>query len=254
MPDVTVTGYFDAKVQGKAVTDRKGLASFLPGIRVSDIVARAHGRDYRFDNLRLRYYTGSGQETPTNRAQVLTDRAIYHPGDKLNFIAVCYSDTARLIQAGLTMQVSLHNANSQKVDSASCVTDDFGRIHGTFTIPIDGLTGNFRISVANERKHAGSASVMVSDYKMPEYEFADLNVSRDAPEQGCVTVSGRLVTYSGMPVADAEIDVILTPVKFRWFWQKQSAVASFTVNCDSDGRFSAVFTQDMLKGDRKSVV
>lgn len=248
MPDVTVTGYFDAKVQGKAVTDRKGLASFLPGIRVSDIVARAHGRDYRFDNLRLRYYTGSGQETPTNRAQVLTDRAIYHPGDKLNFIAVCYSTDSHVFEAGRNVRVTLLNANRQRVDSINATTDDFGRVCGTFTIPKEGLTGTFAIIVNMGGKAVGNAYVTVSDYKMPEYEFADLNVSRDAPEQGCVTVSGRLVTYSGMPVADAEIDVILTPVKFRWFWQKQSAVASFTVNCDSDGRFSAVFTQDMLKG------
>jgi len=255
--DAKVSAIFDWRpTAASGVTDRNGIVALgNRDLKSSHIVARVNGRKYTFRDI---YLSGNRRNLNRNanaRASVLTDRAIYHPGDTLHFLAVCSSlksdADSSLVLRNSEVKVTLKDANYQTVDTLVLTTDNLGRASGSFTLPTDGLTGNFSIGVFSSivGHDIGGASVTVSDYKMPQFEFADLKVSRDCPSPGSVTVDGRLLTYSGMPVADADVNVTLSSLSL-WRWlSRDEDITSFAVKSDALGRFSAVFSPKMLDPD-----
>ncbi len=257
VPGAKVSAIYDRKTAASGITDRNGIVALgNGGLRSSRIVARVNGKSYGFTDFYLGGIRRNRDLATDVNASVLTDRAIYHPGDTLHFLAVCSSlksdaDSSRILRNS-TVRVTLRNTNYQIVDTLSLTTDNMGRASGSFSIPADGLTGSFSIRVHSSLvgRDIGSASVTVSDYRMPQFEFAGLKVSRDCPSPGSVTVDGSLLTYSGMPVADADVKVTLSSLSL-WRWMSPDVnIASFTVKSDAQGRFSAVFSPEMLQADR----
>ncbi len=164
-----------------------------------------------------RYLWRSRQTPDTLRsryAQVYTDLALFHPGDTVQFAAVAYSLAGidYRAESGRTLRATLRDANGQVVDTMKLVTDDFGRISGSFALPDDGrLNGYYSIYVADLNPGRGSLNAstdfMVSDYKLPTFEVKVTDAATDTPVKGAVTLRGSAVTYSGMPVAGAEVTV-----------------------------------------------
>ncbi len=241
-----------------STTDALGIAKLSNDQKggTSDLSVRYDGRNFNFRSLRLYTANAEDKEKSTIQARVLTDRAIYHPGDVLRFSAVCASvhiksdSRESTVAKDLKVNVVLENANSQPVDTLVVTTDAFGRACGEFTLPSEGLTGRFTISVhTDDINYVGDASVMVSDYKIPQMHFTDLGSERGVPGEGCVTVSGRVMTYSGMPVANASVTAeLFTSVFPRWY-NSSTQLSDSLVTTDAEGRFSLVYTPEMLKDD-----
>ncbi|MDE6270345.1 MAG: hypothetical protein K2M12_05765 [Muribaculaceae bacterium] len=188
-------------------------------------------------------------DVPINLS-VLPDRPIYHFGDELQWAVIAdrYTDDFRnrRVCEGKELSVVLHDANDNAVDTLDVKTDRFGRAFGSFHLPADGLSGYFSIRVSSADKITSRARVMVSDYRMPTFEITDLATVRDAPARGDVSLSGRAVTYSGMPVADAEVEITVSQA-WRWRrWQSGARLGSLSVKTDTEGRFTAIIKAAML--------
>lgn len=187
-------------------------------------------------------YSGEGYE-PSKRerrfANIVTDRAIYHPGDSLRFAAtlMTVSGTRRALSEPMAVGVTLRNANYQPIDSLKLRSDDMGRINGTFAIPADGLTGYFTISVGD----FASSSVMVADYKAPTF---DVELRAERLDSTTVELTGSAIGYNGFPLADAQIALSVREMPV-WVWFRNfrnafgSTVATDTVSTDASGRFAA---------------
>lgn len=181
-------------------------------------------------------------------AQVYTDLALFHPGDTVRFAAVAYSlaGTDYRAEADRKLRVTLRDANSQEVDTMTLVTDSFGRITGTFALPDDGrLNGNYTILVSDlkpgRRSLSAATYFMVSDYKLPTFEVKVTDAVTDTPVKGAVTLRGKAMTYSGMPVADAEVTVkVNTEMIWRWWMPEQTDFQPLTLTgtTDANGDFS----------------
>lgn len=202
------------------------------------------GKDIYSPSLHFYANNGDPAKHPERlHANVLTDRAIYHPGDTLRFAATLMSvnGTARALASGRNASVILRNANYQPVDTLNLISDDFGRITGEFKLPADGLTGHFTLGIDNY----GYASVMVSDYKAPTF-IPELKATRI--DSVTVELTGSAIGLNGFPLADAsvalEIDKLPIWVWYRTFPQFRSAetIATDTVMADASGRFSARIT------------
>lgn len=172
-------------------------------------------------------------------ANIVTDRAIYHPGDSLRFAAtlMTVSGTRRSLAAPATVGIILRNANRQIVDSMKLHSDDFGRINGTFAIPADGLTGYFTIEIGNFAQR----SVMVADYKAPTF---DIDLRAERIDSTTVELTGHAVGYNGFPLADAQIALSVREmpewVRYHDFRNSHGAtVTTDTILADSAGKFSA---------------
>ncbi len=262
MNNIGVSIVQNATVKAAATTDSRGIAEFASSsVARGQIRLAVAGAEYLFDDVSAYGYVTPNRRNTSYSASVLTDRAVYHPGDQLNFLAIIsktISGKAEKAESSVVpdipVNVSLLNANSEPVDTIECTSDAFGRVSGRFTIP-DGsdLTGTYRVRVfkSGDDGFNGYGYVTVSDYRMPDFEIKDIVVARDTPSAGAVTLTGAAVTYSGMPLADAAVSVILsTANRFRWY-APAVKIYSTSATTGADGSFRIEFADSVFK-DYKS--
>lgn len=197
------------------------------------------------------YFYNSGNANTATTAFVRTSLAIYHPGDTLDFVAVVYdySGKTRRLVKNADFKAVLRNPNYVAVDTVDIRTDDFGRASAGFTIPDEGLTGYFSISIRNPqtKREIAQQSVMVSDYKLPTYEAkVDSVTVNDA--DGSVTVLGKALTYSGFPVQNAVVDASLSGMQRVWWRSNSVKFHTDTLSTDADGSFRWELSKEVLDG------
>lgn len=185
-----------------------------------------------------------------NFVNLLTDRAIYHPGDSVRFAGTVMTvkGMERKPASGESVTAELRNANYQTIDRLTLASDDFGRISGAFKLPSEGLTGNFQIRLEN----LGSCNFTVSDYKAPTFA-AEITATRLSETE--VQLSGSATGYNGFPIADARVAVNVKKLpRWIWYWNYRSfneePVATDTVTTDAEGKFTVKIT--VPKGENLS--
>lgn len=223
--------------------------------RYTDIGAIAGGKLNAFGR-QVGLYGYFNEEEADGQAvsgTIYTDRALYHPGDSLQWSLTAIRTPGRgrgaSLAADIKADVVLYDANGNDIDTISVATDSYGRAHGVFALPASGLTGMFSLHAVHDSNYIGGASVTVSDFKAPTFEVDTLTIERGAPAEGDVTVRGRAITYSGMPVAGADVAVRLTecPRWCWWFRRAEGTTRTFTAVTDADGCFEAVINADGIE-------
>lgn len=188
----------------------------------------------------LRLYNYRSNPEGRLRVSVLTDRPLYHPGEEIMWCVIAQrADSAMAaVIPDEELKVTLYDVNSQIVDTATVVTDSFGRADGVFTTSKDGLTGRFRISVKGADDLSAWQSIEISDYRLPTFEVTIPTVTRDMPEKGGATLEGVARTYSGVPVAGAKVAVEICRTTFFRFGGRGEQTAAYETVTDADGRFT----------------
>lgn len=203
------------------------------------------------------------------RAGILTDLAIYHPGDSLNFAAVCYSVSNHRgsLLRNKGMYAELVDPSGVPMDSLRLVSDRDGRIAGRFRIPKDCLLGSWSVIVRTNPSGVladtllsvpskslfmiGSRSFEVADYKMPSFYVTarcdGMNVATSLPDT--ISFSGKVMTYSGMPMGGVRVKYDVTYAPF-WWRSGESASYGNTVVTGPDGSYEVKLPTDGLRGTR----
>lgn len=189
-------------------------------------------------------YSGSYEPSQQQRrfANIVTDRAIYHPGDSVRFAATLMKarGTSRSLASGQQAKITLRNANYEDIDSMRLTADDFGRINGAFALPEEGLTGNFGLKVDDY----GFVSFTVADYKAPTF---DVKLKAERIDSTTVELRGSAIGYNGFPIADARVALSVAKLP-EWVWyrtyssMKDETVGADTVTTDARGEFTALLT------------
>lgn len=209
------------------------------------------GIDYTFDeeisvyNYRERY----SNSRYNKRATVLTDRPLYHLGDSVNWAVVVAENDGvnQHLFAGIDLVVNLYDANYEVVDTINVTTDEFGRASGVFVTDKDVLSGTWYIEARNDdREISDKSHFTVSDFKIPQIEAEISSLVREADS---VSIKGIVKTFSGMPVADADVDVTIYAVDKIWWRASREKVGNIKVVTDADGSFSLVLNR--LELDKK---
>lgn len=174
-------------------------------------------------------------------AAVTTSLGLYRPGDKLDFAAVVYTNfkDRHAPAADRKFTAYLRNANYVRIDTLELTTDTWGRAEGSFTLPDDGLTGEFGIEIYGPSEdYWGQGSFMVSDYKLPTFIVACDNVERPANTASPAVISGSATTFAGFPVANAAVKLQLKVRSGFWFWATTSPVFyEAKAETDAQGKF-----------------
>ena len=187
-----------------------------------------------------------------NSINIVTDLAVYRPGETVKFSAVAYStkDRRGSLTPGINLQVRLKDTNYETVDSLDLTTDSLGRIVGEFKIPTDGITGEFDIHVFGSG-YSETKSITVSEYKAPTF-FVELN--REASHFAAtddIKCAGRVATYSQFPVADAKVKCTFTPVRLWWEWDEPEGKPYTTTTTTAvDGTWTVDVPQTILDGKK----
>lgn len=223
--------------------------SALNGRQLDDVTLSRN--DYRWtaarggDRWTPALWSGNGHNTDQRahlHANILTDRSIYRPGDKLRFAVVAVDADWRKSQPVETsdMEVVLRDANWQPVDTIKCETDLTGRAAGEFSLPKDCLAGTFRIEVRRHNCLLGIQMVTVADYKAPTFE---VKAQGERVGESGVNVVGTAIGYNGFPIAGATVSVkILTLPRWSWWYNfclvPAQTVAEIECVTDEGGNYS----------------
>lgn len=254
--DVTLIDSYDRKKVARHVrTDAKGVVE-MPSAHQYVVNVKYGENTLSFREYLSRYHGNSLSKT--RRAEILTDLAIYHPGDSIECVGVVTECTDNIVSpvADFKVKVVLHDANGDEKDSQELTTGKDGRVVGKFTIPKDVLTGTFRIFVetTDGNNVLGATCVEVADYKAPTFQVVlEKPVINKDTTSGPVQLKGTATTYSGMPVAGADVTVDIT---FSSWWRFYSTTPSRTFSLkattDAEGNFEVEIGENELRAEGKT--
>lgn len=239
------------EVLGTKLSDKDGRFSTLHLTEKSTQINASLGNDIYSEGIGV-----SSRRQADNKEKVSidinTDLSIYHPGDSVHYSVVAYSsvdgDATPLRNEKIT--VRLFDVNHSEKGKTVVMTDNWGRAEGAFLLPTDGLTGNFSIRgyFSGLKNYSGLKSFVMSDYKLPTYYVETEKVLMDTPTKGSVTVKGRAMTYSGFPVAEADVlaDLEVAPL-WSWYSRRYVSFRTDSLKTDAEGRFSIEYPAEMLK-------
>lgn len=239
-------------------TDSRGVLKFKTPDkerRYTPLIFTYKGKRYTFDtslHLPVLYNPDNEDDEASYNALVMVDRPLYHRGDSIAWSAVVAKgpkgkNYINHAAAGERLTVTLYDANTQKVASINVTTDEFGRATGAFKTAEEGLSGYYTIEVDNDAEATiGAAQVMVSDFKLPTFETSIVKVERNVPAEGCVRISGKAETYTGMPVAGAKVAATINGASWwRWF-SPEKELGKLEATTAADGTYTIDVPASML--------
>ncbi len=186
-----------------------------------------------------------------NKAFIFTDRAIYRPGQTVYFKGIILNsvpDKMPIPIINSSINVSLLDANSQKVVSDMFTTNTYGSFNGSFSIPNNAINGQWTLQTDN-----GQVNISVEDYKRPTYSVKLFDPKNQCKPGGVVKITGNALNYNGTPVKNATVkyNIERKPWLTFSFYGISSPmhVANGTTLTDSAGNFEITFTAPMLQGE-----
>ncbi len=228
-----------------------------------DFILQKPSRDYyeysfiiTYDNNKKAYFqdylTGTPRHTTyrTNyKAFIFTDRSIYRPGQNLYFKSIILEQLQNrsAVLKDLPVTVDLYDANRQKISSLQLKTNEYGSVQGSFVLPAQTLTGNFRLEIhSNDKTVRNSRTFKVEEYKRPKFEVRFNPVEGEFKVNETVKITGIAESFAGSRISDAKV-VYRVKRKVQmprwWYWyrpdfgSKDQEIAHGQVKTDAQGNF-----------------
>ncbi|MCL2435871.1 MAG: MG2 domain-containing protein, partial [Lentimicrobiaceae bacterium] len=185
---------------------------------------------------------------------LFTDRAIYRPGQTVHFKGICFekqSDNVKILP-NHAVKVDFKDVNWQVIETLNLVTNEYGTISGSFTIPVGVLTGNFTIDPfireANSSTYTGNINIRVEEYKRPMFEVKTLPIEGEYKINDIVSVEGIATTFAGTALTDAKVSytVVRRPLWRPFFGNVSSKEIAFgDLMLDEEGKFNIQFIAEV---------
>ena len=195
-----------------------------------------------------------------NYMDVFTDRSLYRPGQEIKVKGIAYHANPEgrdfhTLPNELVL-VTLPDPNKKEVAAKRLRTNKWGSFTYTFTAPVGRLTGSYtimaRVVLEGGKIGEKKKTVNVEEYKRPKFTVALEKASATATLGAPMTVTGKALTYSGLPVQKAKVAWFASrttnyPEWWRWFGGKtdddgEGFVAQGEAETDENGTFKVTFT------------
>lgn len=188
-------------------------------------------------------YSSGDEDNKVRRAftriNLYTDRAIYRPGQKVQFSGVEYTQQADLcrVEPGKQVRIRLLNTQQKCIDTLLVTTDEYGAFSGEFTLPKVCLTGQFSLKALDGRDN-DQLTFNVEEYKRPTITAETSPLETTYALGDSVTVKGRATTYSGVAIGGAHVTYKVERSSLRYLADDHYEPQTGEVVTDADGRFS----------------
>lgn len=260
-PQQGVNIEFDSRYRGQKnnstdVTDKDG-CSLLPSDRKYDYhyVTASRDDDKYIPSMTVSPFNKSEPNSHAT-AQVFTDLNIYRPGETMKFAAILHIITSELISPleDKKVRVILYDPNHKAVDTLETTSDAYGRVQGEFKIPTDRMNGRFSLyfnTGEKYREHLTSHSFNVSEYKAPTFTLSFPDVRHVFTRNQPVKITGKALTYSGVPVPNAEVKLHLYRNEWSWWWKwstkRGENIIDTVMTTDEKGEFTLELPESSFK-------
>lgn len=241
----------EEKLLGK--TDQNGIFSIKAPHKITHLKLvkgskEQHINFNKYDIIQPYYYHSNEKKERSERYTredrremtefiIHTDREKYKPGQTVFFKAVPYlfDDNDELIKPyGKEFLVEISDPKDNILLSRNFKRNQFGSVIGEFEIPKDAVLGEWEIEI-NE---FSSLFFDVEEYKETEkYELSITPVSSAYTFNDTITLSGKVLSNTGLPIEGAQI-------LLSYSYKKNESVLTATTN--SEGIFSFKLFLDSL--------
>jgi hypothetical protein len=188
--------------------------------------------------------------TPEKEVLFFTDRALYRPGQVIEFKALVLNGNpipkTRLL-TDHSVTVELRDPNNRLIFEDTYTTNAWGSFWGKVMLPLQSLTGTYILKAGRSVHH-----IQVEEYKLPRFEVKLSHPASQGLLGETVTIEGQCLTLAGVPVTGSPVRYRVTrhlvqrwPV-FRGGWppiprDEGQEVLSGTAMPDATGRFTFIF-------------
>ena len=232
--------YRDTVTWQQHITDARG-ELLLPNLRGNTDIFAFTEDDKALTSTSMTY----SREYNWNRheqnifTEIYTDRAIYRPGQEVKIGGFFFekNDDSTKVIPEMSLDLVIRDANDKKLQTITVVSDELGSFSAEFTLPQECLNGRFTIRSSMN----GSTSFKVEEYKRPKFKVT-IDKPTDAYVLGdTITVTGQVMTYSGLPLENTTVYCSNERKKtwwFRYYDKDEPLTVRDTVKTDADGKFS----------------
>ena len=245
VPDAKITTYQYDVMQTTFTGNKDGIA------KIKNTNRFATRYQVNVGNKRLTVfnmaYSRNIYRNEESRAVIFTDRSIYRPGQTVYFKAILYGqplDKDKVLLKSRTVKAVFRDVNWQVISEKSLITNDFGSIDGSFTIPQGILNGDMTI----EFERYGSTIIRIEEYKRPTFEVTFNPVDKNFTFNEQVAVTANAKAYAGYPIDQAQVSYrVVRKERFPYyFWwnppiSASHEISSGTLQTDEKGDVSIRF-------------
>jgi uncharacterized protein YfaS (alpha-2-macroglobulin family) len=161
------------------------------------------------------------QPEPQLQTVFFTDRALYRPGQTIQYKGICLrvsqsKDNYELLP-GRKVTVVFSDPNGKEIAKTEHQCNDYGSFTGSFTAPRDRVMGRMQLHVP--QGPYGSAQFNVEEYKRPKFQVT-LDAPKTAPKLADkVSLQGKAESYTGAAVDGALVKYrIVREVRWPYWW------------------------------------
>ena len=241
--DVKVSFYHrdrdDYTLLGESTTDSWGITEVASEKNRSVYVSLSRGEDQAVEKKSLGwFYNTKYNNDLMHHKRLYADRSIYRPGQMVYVGGIAYTqshDQAPQAEPGAEFDLTLFDANGQEVVKHTLKADEFGTIQDSLQLPESGLPGRYSISCTGDQ-----LTIRVEEYRRPTFKVEMDEVSAISLPVDSITLTGRALTYSRWPVANARV-IGTYQWQQSWWYRRFSLSESHdidTLYTDEEGRFS----------------
>ncbi|MBO7120523.1 MAG: hypothetical protein J6W03_09425, partial [Bacteroidaceae bacterium] len=221
-------------------TDERGIAELIDGGKRNYLyVQLSRGNDNAHEKESLGWhYSQDYDDKLAHHLNIYTDRSIYRPGQTVYVGGIAYTrshDQAPQAEAGAEFALTLLDANGQEVTKHTLKTDEYGSLQDSLQLPQSGLPGHYSIRVGDSWH-----SFRVEEYRRPTFEVKMDEVPAITLPVDSITLTGRALTYSQWPVANARVTGTYSWQQSWWYkrFAPSEQHAIDTLYTDEEGKFS----------------
>ncbi|MBO4741848.1 MAG: hypothetical protein J5605_09470, partial [Bacteroidales bacterium] len=235
------------KTQTTLHTDKNGRAVWSSSRSYADAISVS----YKDDHWIAEDYVSTDSKSafrPGTNTRFYLDRAIYRPGQKVNFKLYYIQHTnpnVYITNPKQIVKVVLKDANYKQRAEIEVHTNEFGTASGEFVLPNDGLLGTWRICLA-DGGWGDCVSFRVEEYKRPTFEVQMLPIEGTFKMGEKITVKGQAKAYAGNAIDGAKVHykVVRKENRFSWWWYepvRDEQITTGETTTDANGDFSITF-------------
>lgn len=182
---------------------------------------------------------------------IMKDRSIYRPGQKMNFGCVLYGQAGDDVKAVAEeiVSVEVKTPRGKLFMEKELTTDKWGNASFAVDLPSDAEVGDWRITLTYKGNNIW-ASARVEEYKRPTFDIDFDKDVKAVTENGVdvktgfalgdsILLSGKAMMFNGIPVQSAKVSYTVECMPMSWFRYSDNwrSVDSGDTTTDADGGF-----------------